>query len=62
MNPIYNTYAQIPLEEGVEVWLAILKAEVEDTIKAMLCQVIQDINANQALEDLVFKVYRLRHM
>ena len=40
----------------MEVWLGLLKTEVEDTIRSMLNQSIQDINANYALEDLAFKV------
>lgn len=51
-------YVKVSLEDGVEVWLLKLKNGVEETLKNMLSNIIQDVNSNQPLEDMVFKVCR----
>lgn len=40
----------------MEVWLSRLKVEVEETLRTMLTQIIEDVNNSQAMEDMVFKV------
>ena len=50
---------EVSLEDGVEVWLTKLKTGVEDTLRTMLSNIIQDVNSNQPLEDMVFKVLKL---
>lgn len=47
---------EVSLEDGVEVWLSKLKTGVEDTLRTMLSNIIQDVNNNLPLEDMVFKV------
>ncbi|KAF6039112.1 hypothetical protein EB796_002584 [Bugula neritina] len=47
---------EVSLEDGVEVWLSRLKVEVEETLRTMLTQIIEDVNNSQAMEDMVFKV------
>lgn len=50
------THTQVPLDDGVEIWLKNLKIMIEDTLKSMLSAAISDVNGGVALEDLVVKV------
>jgi len=57
VRPHFSSYTrQVPLEDGVESWLAHLKDGISDTLKDMLNNAIQDVRANKPLEDIVFKV------
>ncbi|XP_033113255.1 dynein heavy chain 5, axonemal-like isoform X2 [Anneissia japonica] len=50
--PLQN---EVTLTEGVEVWLKELKDCIGDTIYSLVCNVIEDVEAGIAVEDLALK-------
>jgi hypothetical protein len=52
---------QVPLDRGVDQWLAALQVSVADTISNLLVQVAQDINNSLPCEDWALKVNIMQH-